>query len=356
MAIEIRLLQEDEIELANNFFNAIYKVNRSIDNFRWEFLEGPCGKAIYVIAIDDSVTQYKKIIGIQCAIPMELINANGDVLLSAKSEDTLVDPAYRGQKVFERMYDLLFEECKKAGVKYIWGFTPAKKAFERIGFEIPFQANQALMVFRSTKAYSYLSILNPQNRFIDKMKIAGLVFLSRIDSLRRYAIAPQQLIVKQLPIQSKSEVVKKLVASSPLYFLNMTEKYMTWRMSKNPFNNHYENYQFFNGDKLLADVIVNLRQPDLGYLEQLIFTDGISSQLRKSVIVHTVQLMKRKVSLIRVICFDINEELQQQEELFKQCGFFLIKRGGYFVWKALTSIDFNPKNLFMTRLFTQGNQ
>ena len=57
------------------------------------------------MAIDNSGSENNKIVGIQCAIPLEFTDVKGNVQLSAKSEDTLVDPAYRGQKIFERMYD-----------------------------------------------------------------------------------------------------------------------------------------------------------------------------------------------------------------------------------------------------------
>ncbi len=356
MAIQIRLLQQTEIGLANNFFNSIYKVNRPIKNFQWEFLEGPCGKAIYVIAVDDSVAQLTKIVGIQCAIPIELTNAKGDVQLTAKSEDTLVDPAYRGQKIFERMYDLLFEECKKAGVKYIWGFTPAKKAFERIGFEIPFQSHQALMVFKPTQAYSYLSKLNPQNRFADKLKIAGLALLSWMTAFRKSEVALKNIVVKNISIQTKVDLMKASFHDSTLYYLHMTEEYMAWRITKNPFNNFYENYQFYNGTLLIADVMVNFRQPDLGYFEQIIFASETTAELKKIVIRYIADLMRKKVSVIRVFCFDTNPELQYQKKLLQECGFIVLKRGSYFVWKALGSEYLNPNNLFLTRLFTQGNQ
>ena len=218
MAIQIRLLLENEIDLANDFFNAIYKTNRSIENFRWEFLDGPNGSAIYIIAIDANASQINKVVGIQCAIPIELANVKGQTVLTAKSEDTLVDPAYRGQKIFERMYDLLFEECKKAGIKYIWGFTPAKKAFERIGFEIPYQAQQGLMVLNPVGAYSYLSTLNPDNKVKDKIKIAGLPFFHLLLDLNLCSYISLNRFIS-IPMSSKIAVIRALTTTSPLYFL-----------------------------------------------------------------------------------------------------------------------------------------
>lgn len=355
MAIHVRLLHENEMELANNFFNSIYKTNRSIKNFRWEFFEGPSGKAIYVIAVDKDSSGNQRIVGIQCAIPIELVDTTGHRILTGKSEDTLVDPAYRGQKIFERMYDLLFEECRKSGIKCIWGFTPAKKAFERIGFEIPFQAHQGLMVFNPLKAYSYLSALNPQNKVIDKIKIASLSHLSFLAGFKRF-IRTKGVESVSIPWAAKMEIVQRLVPKSPLLFLNMTEKYIAWRIGRNPFNNEYQNYQFYKDRLLIADVIANFRAPALGYIEQIIFSEEADDRDKEAVIKKLIEVMKRRVDLIRFICFDTNEELKNQEKIFKQCGFMLLNRGGYFVWKNLGSGETDPNKLFLTRLFMQGNQ
>lgn len=356
MAIQIRLLLENEVESANDFFNSIYKTNRSIKNFRWEFLDGPNGKAIYVIAVDESASSHQKIVGIQCAIPIELVDAKGNIVLTAKSEDTLVDPGYRGQKIFERMYDVLFAECKKAGIKYIWGFTPAKKAFERIGFEIPFQAHQGLLAFNPPKTYAYLSVLNPQNKWVDKIKIAGLSVLSFMTGFKRLLLISKSIESLNLPLESKSDVIKTLVPQSSLHFLNMTEKYMEWRIAKNPFNNQYQSFQFFKEGVLIADAIVNIREPKLGYIEQFIFSEKLDEHYKLSVIIKLIGIMKAHVDLIRLMCFDINKELKDQEKLFRRCGFTLLNRGGYFVWKNLDSDEIIPNQLFLSRLFTQGNQ
>ena len=356
MAVIVRRLLESEIGLANDFFNAVYQVSRSIDNFRWEFLHGPVGPAVYVAAIDDSIKTNTKVVGIQAAIPLQFESSSGEVVFTAKSEDTLVDPSYRGQKIFERMYELLFQECKNAGIDFIWGFTPAKKAFERIGFEIPFQAHQALMVFRPLKAYSYLSSLNPQNRFIEKVKIGGLTFLSRFASVLTTMGSAEKLMVKKIDLQSKNDVIKRTPQATSVYFLRMDDNFLDWRINKNPFGNLYENYQFLHRDKLVADVLLNFRPEVFGYIEQMIFLDGASEKLRQQVLLQVIRIMKPKVNFIRALCFDTNDELRSQTRLLKKSGFVVLKRGGHFVWRALGSRVVNPHEIFLTRLFTQGNQ
>jgi hypothetical protein len=254
------------------------------------------------------------------------------------------------------MYDLLFEECRKAGIKFIWGFTPAKKAFERIGFEIPFQAHQALMVFDPVKAYSHLSKLNPNNKLMDKLKIFGLNLMAMASSFRHIFSSENNFVVKQILFESKEDLIRKSNSDSSLYYLKMDEKYVAWRITNNPYDNQYENYQFFDSDKLLADVIINFREGGLSYLESIIFGSGLSIDTKKRIVSHLIGIMREKSAFIRLLCFDINNELRSQEDIFRQCGIIVLKRGGHFVWKSLTDTKLDANNLFLTRLFTQGNQ
>lgn len=353
MAIEIRLLQSHEAALANDFFNTIYKTNRSFEDFKWEFLEGPFGPAIYVVAVDTSESSVTKIIGIQCAIPIELIQSNGSRILTAKSEDTLVDPIYRGQKIFERMYDLLFLECKKEGISYIWGFTPAKKAFERIGFEIPFQAKQALLVFKPFRAYQYLKTLNPQNKAKQKIQILGLSVLAWLKEKKRILIPSSGYSIKETDGAKLNFFFTNFYSNKTLFNLNETESYLEWRLNKNPFGNQYRYYTISYKDEVVSSVLINLRK-EVSYIEQILIKDrnhfpAIISCIGKEV-------KKFNPALIRVLCFDFNEDLQFQFNGLASSGFFPLQKGNFFVWKSLTDeqlVDCNQ--LLLNRLFTQGN-
>ena len=44
----------------------------------------------------------------------------------------MVDPQYRGQNIFNNIYDFLFEKCLESGINVIWGYTAAKKPFQKI--------------------------------------------------------------------------------------------------------------------------------------------------------------------------------------------------------------------------------
>ncbi len=134
---------EEDYKSINDFYNRLHNSDRSIEQFRWEFHNGPVMTGIYIIAKD---TEKDTVIGSQAVIPINLVTANGEIILSGKSEDTLVDPNYRGKRIFNNMYEMLFDECTKAGINYIWGFTTAKKPFLKMDFEIPWSHSQTLIV------------------------------------------------------------------------------------------------------------------------------------------------------------------------------------------------------------------
>jgi GNAT superfamily N-acetyltransferase len=350
MAISIRLLQEHEKELANNFFNEVYQINRPLKNFEWEFLNGPFGKAIYIVAVDESVSN-TKIVGIQCAIPIELISSKGKTILTAKSEDTLVDPSYRGQKIFERMYDTLFMECRRAKIKYIWGFTPAQKAFERIGFTIPFKTEQALLVFNIFRAYTYLKGLNAHNKLSDKIKILGLCILSWLKGLRRITISPSEM--KEVPLHARNMLFQNFYKNIDYFTLNETEEYMQWRLLQNPFSNNYDSLQTIQNEKIVFDGLINVRQ-NVSYIEQIMAEPG--TEIRNSLVALIDRVRTQNTPLIRAFCFITNDLLRSQGKALVDTGFTYLKRGNYFVWKSLDDEEsIKPEQLFINRLFTQGN-
>jgi len=351
MAIIVRLLQNHESNLANSFFNQVYGVNRSPEHFDWEFINGPFGKAIYIVALDDaSPSDQPKVVGIQCAIPIEFIHTDGNAIRTAKSEDTLVDPNYRGQKIFERMYELLFEECRKAGIKYIWGFTPAQKAFERIGFEIPFKTEQALVVYNPIAAYRYLKNLNAKNTTTDKLKILGLSLLAWV---KGFSMPSRSLNLVEVPILDKTDLFGTLYRGKNYYGLNENSAYLKWRLLDNPFGNHYQCFQLNHEGEVLADVIVNHRE-NVSYVEQLYYRADIDVD-------HLLRTLSKKcraegANLLRAFCFSTNEILSEQGQAISSAGFTYLKRGSFFVWKSLDPANqIKPEQLLLNRLFTQGN-
>ena len=358
MAIEVRLLKNEELPLANDFFNKIYKSNRTFAHFKWEFIDCPAGTTIYVAAIDSDIKNEIKIVGIQCAIPLMMVNSEGIQLLTAKSEDTLVDPAYRGQDIFNKMYYLLFEECKKVGIKYIWGFTPAYKPFVKLGFMLNFKSSQLLYVIKPVKAYSYLSSLNPQNKLTDKLKIMGLSSISKLKTLSAVLAPklPSEIIYEESNFELN--LIAKFNATQNKNFLFLLEdkNYISWRIFNNAHNNNYKNLIFKNKNKeCIADIIINLRG-NVAYIEQQVFVDNINKNYKKAIIQQCIKvLIDLDASIIRFLGFEANLINKNEMDLLLDLGFYKVPRGNWFVWKSLDeNYVHQPEQVVLNRLYTQG--
>jgi len=118
--MEVRLIAEGEEQLCNDFYNRIYGKNRTQQQWQWEFVDNTYdGTPIPYSVVNDN----GRIAGTQAFIPIQLIDKDGPYW-TAKSEETLVDPDYRGKRLFEKMYARLFDYAREHDFACIWGFTP----------------------------------------------------------------------------------------------------------------------------------------------------------------------------------------------------------------------------------------
>ena len=362
MNIRIRLLLDSEYATVNEVYNEAYGNIRPLDSFKWEFVNGPWGKAIYVIA-EDLEKQGNKIIGTQSAIPMVFINGKGETVLTAKSEDTFVHPDYRGHKLFDRMYELLFSECKNAGIQYLWGFTYARKPFLKLGFEIPFDTIQGLFIVKPKESYKYLTSLNESNGLKEKAKILALVMASRCNSLfHSLKVASKINYFKSDDYSLKKKVVEKnLLANTNLWAIHQTQKYLDWRLKLNPFANNYLQFSDHNENDLVnSAVLVNYRKEGFAYIEEINFVDKSSFnsclQLTRDAIRFSIK--SKNIFMLRFWGFDGNDVTRMEISVLKKLGFVFMKKGTAFVWKDLSdrTVEIKPENILLSRIFTQGNR
>jgi hypothetical protein len=258
-------MNDSDIVQVNEVYNTAYGNIRPDRYFEWEFLNGPWGKAIYVIA-EDMEKSGNKIIGTQSAIPIVMTDGVSEVL-TAKSEDTFVHPDYRGQKLFDKMYDMLFDECIKSGIQYIWGFTYAKKPFEKIGFSIPFSTVQGIKVNRPMKAAKTLIALNPANNLKSKLKIFLGSYYSYFKTISQKGGEVETEIDSDFNLFSNRQ--KFLLESEGLWSIKFTPEYLQWRLNKNPYPNDF--YSMTNSNK---GILFNSKKDGVIYVEDILTEIG----------------------------------------------------------------------------------
>lgn len=353
--VTYRLATENDYKNINNFHNRIYQNNRTISQFYWEFHNCPFGKSIYVIAIDND-----KIVGTNCVIPIIVTNSNGDMIKTGKSEDTLVDPEYRGQNIFNNIYEFLFKECANNGIKIIWGFTSAKKPFQKIGFKTPFDHQQSLIVNSILGSYRYLSVLNQNNGLKQKTQILALCILSKLKSLKgEFITVKTKLSIEENTIitDNVSELIESYSIKNPsLFYIFQNKEFQHWRIYDNP--NYHKIHTFGAYDvnkKLVALIILNSHPNGVAYVIQSSFDSSVSFSEKTSLLNYTTKSMfKKGITLIRNWHFDNNQQNKEEIDVFKKANFLVLKKGISFVWKEIDHIQLNPNNFLLSRISTQG--
>ncbi|HZY78059.1 MAG TPA: GNAT family N-acetyltransferase [Cyclobacteriaceae bacterium] len=347
--IIIRLLKEEDIPQINALYKKAYGLNRSDDKFRWEFQQGPVGPAIYVVAVDPGTN---KVVGTQCAIPLYVTNSSGQRILTAKSEDTLVDSDYRGRSIFENMYALLFDECRKAGIVAIWGFTYAIKPFRKLGFDIPFQCNFGLIAFNARGAFRYFNSLKEKRSFVEKSKIAGLVTASRLKFLVNTGSRSTDGYKISNDVQDTLEDLTP--SSRDVFYLVHDSKFLGWRLRTNPYPNAHLYYSLVEANRSVATIVCT-HTNEVSYIMHMGFARNLSQETRERFINAVVFDLSRKTNVLRFWGFVHNKAGLEEIELLKQAGFIFTNQGISFVWKKLdegTSLD--AKNFVLSRTASQG--
>lgn len=348
--ITIRLLRDDDIRQVNDLYKKAYHIDRSNEKFRWEFLSGPAGPSIYVVAVDSKTG---KIVGTQCAIPLYVTSASGTRTLTAKSEDTLVDPDYRGKSIFERMYDLLFAECRKAGIEAIWGFTYAVKPFRKIGFDIPFSCAFGLTVFDIGGAYNYFSSLKEKRTFTEKLKIAALVFASRLKYVINISSSSIDGYTISNEVQANLENLSPSQASA--FYLHHDSAFLDWRLRRNPYPNEHLYYSLIDKGGNRRAAVVCTRMKEVSYIMYMGFAEGLPEPTKKKFVGAVTRDMSQKTDVLRFWGFVHNETGREEIALLKTSGFIFTNQGISFVWKKLIDTStLNATDFVLSRMASQG--
>ena len=359
-AIEIMLLKDSDIPEVIQFYNSIHHDNRDQEKFLWEFYSAPAGKAIYVVAKD---IETQKIIGTQCAIPIDLITTSGLVIRSGKSEDTLVHPDYRGLSIFERMYQLLFEKCTEDGIKYLWGFTAAKKPFLKLGFTIPYDHSQSLLVLDVMSSFSYLSALNSKNTFLSLAKIFALCISSKLVSNKRFLIQWDAFRKKFNYAECSSDLLKDQ-SFIPMqrysgFWIKQDMSFMRWRIDHNPYLDSVFNIGFSDANRPVANIIFNHHKNGVWYLISDSYADDLQEKERAAIFNQSIKVLLQKnsppVSLIRTWDFRHTQLGNDEINIRRKSGFVHIERGISFVWKSLDAENvLSPFDFNLSRIASQG--
>jgi len=312
------------------------------------------------------------VLGTQALIPIKMIDTDG-VFLTAKSEETLLDPTMRGEGALERMYALLFARAEEMSITAIWGFTPAVKAFIRLGFDVPGRTAQLLTVldsrgFSQSDANRHESAGRVPRRVLFRLAVGLASVWSKglFGVARRARRVPQSLhmsIANDVPTGA-AQLMHSFVTQWGGCTLFRDSEYLRWRVFSNPWIKPRVLCAYVGGS-LAGWVIYSSGTDGLGYIVDIVASDGHSASISASVVVSALlygaveDLRNGGTTAIRAWSVSAHpfDRLVRREA--RRLGFLLIDKGNPFVlWRATERVARSSQSHFdawyMTRIYTEG--
>lgn len=236
--------------------NSYYGTARKTEDWLWEYQTYEPGKSVFSFAKD-----LNKIIATQGMLPI-YTEVGPKIILSGKSESTLVLPAYRGSQIMRNLYEYSARICLEHGMQFLWGFTPAIKAFKNFGFE-SYPNIQKLV--RPGNILAGIKLKLKQNfswwrRFVSIGELFVRHFsLGRNAAFSQFHENSEYKLKKGITDEiCLKKLFDRLKLQNPnAIFIRYDNKYLKWRVREHPFIKYFE-YQVYLHADLKAYAIVTL--------------------------------------------------------------------------------------------------
>ena len=354
--MDINFLTDSDIQECNEFHNNAYGTNRSLAQWHWQFDGMLGGIRPFVVAKEDG-----RIVGTQALMPIIMSNAVGD-FLTAKSEETLVDSSMRGKGVFQKMYEPLMALALSHGVKAIWGFTPASKAFEGVGFSVPDSTSQLVFPLSIRASTTFLdSFCSGPRRFAMNagIGVASILSASRLAATSRKDKGIRLEVIDDPPITAGA-LSREFVRSWGGVTILRDQSYLKWRYFDNPVV-RATLLAAYRGNSLVGWLAYALDKNSMGYI-----VDAIVPRYKDSfAILHSLMLKAvlalRSSGAVAIRNWHLNRHPfdRLNLEVSRSLGFYLVRRGEPVVLYLPRDLaphdslaDWN--GWFVTRAYTQG--
>ena len=366
MPLEIRLVKDSEYKEVNDFFNKARNINhkeprRTYDQFCWEFINGPWGKAIYAGAWEVDEGKNPTLVGIQCLIPLKMISSDGKCVLTAKGEDSLIDISaffrYRKTDILRELQTLIFEDCDKRGIELVWGFNTMYATNKRLGFENTVKSYYYVLVVKPGQAFRNSIIQKPGISTFRKYRIAALSAISYLFSLKRLlfisSIGSYQF---NSGIDENAGLFRRASFPDRLFLLLQDKAYLKWRIQDNPYPVKYRSYQLLDKDNVLQAQVICSIIKDVAFIEQTLFDKRLKKRTVRFILKKVIRSLKNEdICMVRYIGFKSNTPNTEEIKMFKNIGFVHTKKGEQVCFINLAEdVTINPENVYLSRLYKQG--
>ena len=363
MPLAVKFIEPDKIDEVIEFHNNARSDTDSVNNrkrveFEWLFFKGPIRPALYACAIN---TVSGEIVGTQGGIFIPMVSRTGEKLITIKGEDTLISldraSEIKGQDILKELIKSISQKSRDYNADLIWGFTPARSAFKRCGFNIVGEIRNSFYVIKPYRFFRNRVKELRNNTWGLKIKLFVFsVFNWLINQLRLYRSS--DFYARKISIDEINERQIGSFTSKGLFNLQLNRDFLRWRIIDNPCPVKYEFFEATNKKgEVVSYLIMSHDKENIWYVEHFVFSESLTESVKIAIIIKTYRMAKSGGAIfIKAPGFDHNMANREDMRLLSRAGsyFFSNQPKSYFVFKSLSDKKINPEEIYLSRLNTQG--
>lgn len=334
--VSMQEIQSTDINNVTMFHNLHYNDTRTPEGWIWKYSGYDPDAVVFVTAKADG-----KIVGTQGMIPVPIL-VNGKYYLSGKSEDSLLDPEYRGKQIFSELYKLAMGLCASRKMHCVWGFTPAVKVWRKtLGFRVYEDILQTSVLVLRPKSVLHI----PLGLYTFIRKIINSLFVT---AQKNVSIEKELRSLKDL----EGLYERLMTRHKGLICLKLNKKYLTWRIFENP-NIKYDTYFVYENGDLRAYCYFSVDKSQWMRLSDFTCEDYIFGKILLERIINDkkpayVLFMGNKTNVLTTRVFKLLGRLGSIKR--KTPSAFVLKNISYPYEGCLYEI----KNWYLNGLWTEG--
>ncbi len=354
MDVVMKEAEVQDVDEIVSFHNAAYGDNRKPEHWAWEYKGHYPSLSVFTV-----IKNGERIIATQGMMPY-YIKVQGERLLFAKSDNTLLSPEYRGGTLFQDFYNYAVSLCQARGMECIWGYTPAVTAFRRFGFRVyedVMHDSKSILSLRRVLARVHDDNVSVAKRVTKSLKAVALsAFSSILRTMCRTSdtgFSVKEHLANQHDLEN---LYVRLRTSHPdLIHIDLDEKYLGWRIYGHPIFK-YKTYFVYEGDLLRAYAIVNTHDRDRAYLTDFTLETVSAGEFLLKELLR--QMCAEDTGYISFFGNVRNPTMKRTFHLLRRFGFVRRPTAMNFVLRNLTFDDestlFDVENWYMNGLWTEG--
>lgn len=237
----------DETQIVE-LFNEVFKKNRTVDYWHWQFLESPYGKA--AMALGDAEG---KIIG-QCTLLPSKIQVGSKEILGGQSIDAMVHKDFRRKGYYENLAFMSYDLGTDMGIKFRYGF-PSKPALqgilEKLGGSLVSDVPLYMDVYRLDRLASHFL----KCKILSKILAAPIMFFvwlfkgKKVHSVGNYDIKEISEFGREF-----DELWNRVKDDYPT-MTSRESSFLNWRIANHP-TVQYKTYGAFLNGKLKGYIVL----------------------------------------------------------------------------------------------------